>query len=80
MKTYEQGGFQAWFKETTPTLKDNTAEPSNLSTHHRFRQQIVGGDRMTKLKLVIEICSMLHFCLFFQLGNETRDNFSKEVI
>lgn len=60
MKTHEQRGFQVLRKETTTTLEDNTAEPSILSTCHGFRQGIVEEDRMTKLKLATEICSMFH--------------------
>lgn len=60
MKTHEQRGFQVLRKETTTTLEDNTAEPSILSTCHGFRQGIVEEDRMTKLNLATEICSMFH--------------------
>ncbi|XP_041322865.1 mitochondrial ornithine transporter 1 [Pyrgilauda ruficollis] len=59
VKTYKQVGLRGFYKGTTPALVANIAENSVLFMCYGFCQQIVrrivGVDRKTKLRLVINI-------------------------
>lgn len=65
VKTYKQVGFRGFYKGTTPALVANIAENSVLFMCYGFCQQIVrrivGVDRKTKLRLVINICFVFYF-------------------